>query len=140
MIDTDQKKEDLTEVKRTRSVFLELLCIFSFVFFGIIAILFLLSVFYSGWITDVVNQYTLQNSYSKTQVLIITLGGVILHAAAFAGVIQIWNLKKSGYYLFSISTLIIAVYHLFHHNIPVSYTTLYIALVILFGLFYRKFR
>jgi len=140
MIQTDQKKEDLTEVKRTRPVFLELFCIFSFVFFGMITILFLLSVFYSGWITDVVNQYTPQNSYSKTQILIITLGGFILHATAFAGAIQIWNLKKSGYYLFSISTLIIAVYHLFHHNIPVSYTTLYIALIVLFGLFYRKFR
>ena len=140
MIQTDQKKEDLTEVKRTRPLFLELLCIFSFVFFGMITLLFLFSVFYSGWIGDVVNQYTLQNSYSKTQILIITLGGFILHTTAFAGAILIWNLKKSGYYLFSISTLITAVYHLFHHNIPVSYTILYISLVILFGLFYRKFR
>lgn len=140
MIQTAQKKEDLTEVKRPRPLFMELLCIFSFVFFGMITLLFLLSVFYSGWITDVVNQYTLQNSYSKTQILLITLGGFILHATAFAGAIFIWNLKKSGYYLFSISTLITAVYHLFHHNIPVSYTILYIALVILFGLFYRKFR
>jgi hypothetical protein len=140
MIQTDQKKNEFTGVKRIRPLVLELLCIFSFIFFGMITILFLLSVFYSGWITDVVNQYTLQDRYPKTQILIITLGGFILHATAFAGAIQIWNLKRSGYYLFSISVLIIAVYHLFHHNIPVSYTSLYIALAILFGLFYRKFR
>ena len=40
------------------------------------------------------------------------------------------NLKKYGYWLFTASTLIIALYHLFHHNIPVSYTSLYIALII----------
>lgn len=140
MIPSDQKKEDVNVVDRKRPVLLALLCVFSFVFFGTITLLFLLSVFYSGRITDVINQYTLQDSYSKTQILIITLGGFFFHAAAFAGAIQIWNLKKSGYLLFAVSTLITAAYHLFHHNIPVYYTALYIGLVIMFGLFYKRFR
>jgi hypothetical protein len=140
MIQTDQKQEPITEVKRVRPFLLSLICIFSFVFFGMIGCLFLISVFYSGWITDVVNQYILSGIYSKTQILMITIGGLFLHAIAFAGVIQIWNLKKTGYFLFTISTLITAIYHLFNHTIPFSYTLLYIVLIILFGLFYGKFR
>jgi hypothetical protein len=139
MTDTDQKNTDSKEVKKVRPLLLGIFCIFSFIFFGTLALLFLLSVFYSGWISDVIDQYTHDN-YTKMQILMITLGGLILHATAFTGVLQMWFLKKSGYWLFSISALIIAVYQLFHHTIPISYTLLYISLVILFGIFYKKFR
>ena len=140
MIQSDQKKQPVKEVKKPRPFFLELFCIFSFIFFGMIGFLFLISVFYSGWIADVVNQYVLHGIFSKIQILMITIGGFLLHAIAFAGVIQIWNLKRPGYYLFAISSLIIALYLLFNHTIPFSYTLLYVALIILFGLFYVKFR
>ena len=139
MTDPDQKKADLKVVKRVRPILLGVFCIFSFVFFGTLSLLLLLSVFYSGWISDVIDQYT-RYSYSKTHILMITLGGLILHFIAFTGILQMWYLKKSGYWLFSISVLIIGVYQLFHHTIPVSYTLLYISLVILFGLFYGKYR
>jgi hypothetical protein len=139
MEDTDEKKPDQQELKSVRPLFLGLFCIFSFVFSGTLSLLLLLSVFYSGWITDVINQYTL-NSYSKVQLLMIIIGGFILHATAFAGTLKMWKLKKSGYWLFSISILMITVYQLFNHTIPVSYTLLYISLVIFSGFFYRKFR
>ena len=139
MTDTDQKNTDIIEVKTARPLLLGIFCIFSFVFFGTLSLLFLLSVFYSGWISDVIDQYT-HDSYSKTQVLLITLGGFVLHATTFTGAVQMWNLKKSGYWLFSISILITSGYQLFRHTIPISYTLLYISLVILFGLFYGKYR
>jgi hypothetical protein len=134
----DQIKEPI-EQGRARPLLLSLFCIFSFVFFGTLTLLFLLSVFYSGWISDVIRQYT-QNSYLKSQVLIITLCGFLLHATAFLGALHMWKLKKSGYWLFSISILMIAVYQLFNHTIPVSYTLLYISMVLFSGFFYRKFR
>ena len=140
MAETIQNKEVPAEVKRGRPLLLGLLCISSFVLFGFISILFLLSVFYSGWIRDVINQYTTHEGYTKLQILFITMSGFILHGSAFAGVIQMWRLKRSGYYIFSIASLIISLYDLFQHTIPFSYTAIYIALVILFGIFYRKMK
>jgi hypothetical protein len=140
MVQTEQQNDKQPVIQRKRPLVLELLCVCSSVVFGLIALLFLLSVFYSGWISEVVSQYTPHGSYSSPQILMITLGGFILHAAAFGGIIQIWKLKKPGYYLFSIASLIISLSHLFLHTVPVSYTALYIGLIILFGLFFRKLR
>ena len=126
--------------KRSRPVLLTIICLFSFVFFGIISFLLLLSVFYSGWITEVVNKYTPDNIHSKAYIILMVLGGFLFHAGALTGVIKIWMLKKVGYYLFSMSTLVIALFQLFNHRVPASTTSVYIALIFLFGIFYRKLK
>ncbi|MCX6252724.1 MAG: hypothetical protein NTX61_18470 [Bacteroidetes bacterium] len=137
----DKQTAEIPQISApSRPLFLTVICLFAFVFFGIIAILFLLSVFWSGRITEVINQYMLQEKYAHFQIILITLGGFIFHAVAFAGIILIWNLKRTGYILFAIPVLLISGYQLFNHNIPVSSVAVYIALLILFGLFFRKLR
>jgi hypothetical protein len=134
------KISETDEVKPSRPFILTILCLVSFVYFGIISLLFLLSVIFSGWITEVINKYTPENVFSQTIILLITAGGFLLHALSFTGTLMIWKMKKSGYYLFSVSALLIAIYHLINHKIPLSLTAAYIALIFLFGIFYRKLK
>ena len=122
----------------SRPLLLTVLCLFAFVLFGIITMLFLVSVFWSGRITEVINQYASGDKYSHSQLVLFTLAGFILHAISFTGIIMIWNLKKTGYYLFSLPVLLISVYQLFNNRIPISSLAIYIGLVVLFGLFFRK--
>jgi len=119
---------------------LTLLCLFSFVFYGFIGILFLISLFYSGWLTKTINLYIPENEYTTIQVAMIALAGFLLHGAALAGIGMIWKMRKKGYLLFGISTLVISACHLFLGRQSFISLMVYIALVILFGIFFRKLR
>ena len=122
-----------------RPLFLSLLCIFSFIFYGILSILFLLSIFYSGRITHVINIYRPEGSGEIEMVPLIAIAGFVLHASAFAGSINIWYRRKTGYIIFSVATLIITVYQLAFDRISILTTSVYILLIILFGLYYKRF-
>jgi len=113
---------------------------FTFVFFGLISILFLLAIFNSGWITDVVNKYTPGNLESRAKMIMFVLSGFILHASSFTGSVMMWMMKRKGYLVFAVSCLIISVYQLFQTKISFMTTAVYIVLIILFGFFYKKFR
>ncbi|NQV02684.1 MAG: hypothetical protein HQ542_08570 [Bacteroidia bacterium] len=128
--------------KRTgkRPLLLSVLCLFAWVCFSILSTLFLLALFYSGWITEIINQYIPDETWSTTQVSLLFLGMFILHATAFSGVILLWNGRRTGYYLFSVPTILITVFHLFRPEIPWLSTAVYAILVILFGLFYRQMK
>jgi hypothetical protein len=119
---------------------LSLLCVFSFVFFGIISLLFLISLFYSGSIIRIINEYIPERSVAPIQVILIVIAGFLLHSAAFTGTVLMLKMKKTGYILFGISVLIICLYQLFQDKISLFTTLFYIILIILFGLFYKKFR
>ena len=138
MDETSQVAETVSKKKPDRPFLLSILCIFSFVYFGIISVIFLLSLFYSGWITDVANKYMDEAKYAPVQVIGIALAGFLLHGFSLAGCIRMWYMKRSGYLIFGISTLIIAVYQLFQEQVNVLEISIYIGLIILFGLFYRK--
>ena len=118
---------------------LRTLCIFSFVFFGIIALLCLVGLFQSGWIAEVIGNYLPQKSYSHEKIILITTIGFILHAAAFFGLTKMWSGRKKGYIIFSIATLLITLIFLFSNKVSVLTTGVYISLVLVFGLFYRRF-
>ena len=140
----DEQPSQIKELRempeKSRPVLLTVICLFAFVFYGIISLFLLISVFYSGWITDVVNKYAPQNIHSKAYILMLVLGGFVFHASSLMGVIKIWKMKKAGYYWFSLSSLTIALFQLFNHRIPASSTAVYIGLIVLFGLFYRKYQ
>lgn len=138
MDDKTPVAEPVLKKDSKRPFVLSILCMFSFVYFGIISLLFFLSLIYSGWITEVVNKYMEDKDYTTVQVVGIALAGFLLHGFSFAGCIRMWYMKRSGYLIFGISTLIIAVYQLFQDQIHVLETVIYIGLIILFGLFYRK--
>ena len=68
------------------------------------------------------------------------LGGLILHMLSLTGIILIWNMRRTGYLVFGVSSLIISGYQLFASQISPLTTAVYIALVILFGVFMKKLR
>jgi hypothetical protein len=133
----DSRKDDSVKGMK-RPLVLSLLCLFSFVFFGLIAVLFLLSDIYSGRIAEVLNHYITGTALTTAGVAGITTGGFILHAACVAGCILMWRMKRGGYYIFGISALLISLYQLFRNHVPMGTTVVYILLIVLFGLFYRK--
>ena len=126
-------------VNGPRPFLLTLLCLFSFIFYGLISILLLLAFFFSGWISEVRNSYLPDRTESKGTIILILVAGLLLHLVSLFGSINIWYRRKSGYLMLSISTLIIALYQLFSDRISVFTTAVYIILIVLFGIYYRRF-
>ena len=129
----------LRKHKQPRSVLLSALCIFSFVFYGLISLIFLFALFYSGWISEVRNKYLPEGQQSKEMIILITTCGFLLHLISLTGSIKMWYRRKSGYLMLSISTLIITLFQLFSDRISILTTAVYITLIILFGIYYRRF-
>jgi hypothetical protein len=125
--------------KHQRPIFLTVLCLFSFVFYGMISTFLLLAFFFSGWISEVRNSYLPDRTESKGTIILIIIMGLLLHLVSFFGSIKMWYRRKSGYLMLSISTLIIALYQLFSDRISVFTTAVYIILIVLFGIYYRRF-
>ncbi|MCK9204388.1 MAG: hypothetical protein M0P58_08155 [Bacteroidales bacterium] len=118
-----------------RPVILTALCIFSFLYFGLIAVLFLLGAVYSGFITEAIEQYKPEGVYSIWGIRIIFIGGFLLHLLGLAGVVMLWKRKKKGYILIAFACLTIAVFQLFRADIALTTTTIYLFIILLFGIF-----
>jgi hypothetical protein len=50
-----------------------------------------------------------------------------------------WWMRRWGYYLFGIPVLSISLYQLFRPEIPVVSTAIQVTLIVLFGIFYKRF-
>jgi len=133
--------EDRQEIdnKLPRPFFLSLVCVFIFIFYGLISLFFLAALFSSGWITEVRNKYLPEGTESKQLIILIITAGLFLHLVSFIGCIKIWYMRKSGFLMFSISTLIIALFQIFSDRISLFTTGVYICFIILFGFYYRRF-
>jgi hypothetical protein len=125
--------------KEPRPVFLTMISLFAFVFYGLISLSFLLALFFSGWISEVRDKYLPEGTESKQMIILITTAGFVLHMISLIGSINIWYRRKYGYLMFSISTLIIALFQLFTDNISLFTLAIYISFIILFGIYYRRF-
>lgn len=119
---------------------LSLLCVFSFVFFGLISILFLVSLFYSGSFIRILNEYIPEQPVTPARVILLALAGFLLHFTALTGAFMMLKMRKTGYLLFGIAALIISIYQLFQDKISFLTGFIYILLVILFGMFYKRFK
>lgn len=133
-------EEEKPQALLPRPVFLSVICLFSFVFFLILTMLFLISLFFSGRISDVIMTYLPEEEMTKTQVFLFITAGLVLHGSALTGTVLIWKLKKAGYLFLGIPCLIMASYQLFQPQITVAMTGIYILMILLFGLFYRRLR
>jgi hypothetical protein len=134
-----QKDTGNNQPLRPRPILLSALCLFSFVCFGLVALLFLTGLFNTGRITGVMLQYMPSGNYSKAQTFLVFSAGFLLHGLALTGIFLMWNLRKAGYYFLGIPCLIIASCQLINPLAPILSTAIYIFLILLFGLFYRRF-
>lgn len=125
---------------RSRPVILSIFCLFGFVYFALLALLFILATFYSGWITEVTNNYVPAEAATKAQIFLLFFSGALLHLVAFAGLILLWKMRRTGYYLLGVPCLAVACYHLFQPGLSISTTLIYILFIIIFGFFFRRLR
>ena len=123
-----------------RPLILTILCLFSFVFFGLISLLFLFALLFSGTITDMVLRYSPESFPGGIPVVVYISGGFLLHALSFTGIILIWKMKRKGYLWFGIPTLIISAFQLLATHISPLTTAFYIIMLIALGLFYKKLK
>ena len=121
-----------------RPVLLTMLCLFSFIYFALLAVLFFTGIFFSGSITAIRNLYVPEDTYSKTQLLFFFIAGFLLHMASFSGTLLIWFNKRIGYLIVTIACFIIAICQIIQPQASIGITPVYFSLIILFGLFYKK--
>ncbi len=140
MEEISTRPQNIREGSVQRPFLLTVLCLFSFVFFGLISALFLLALFYSGSIADMVLRYAPEYSTKRVTVFFYILGGLILHSLSLTGTILIWKMKRLGYLLFGTSSLIISIYQLFATQISPLTTAIYIALILAFGFSLKKLK
>ena len=140
MDELSKTPQNTQEERAKRPFLMTVLCLFSFVFFGLISVLFLIALLYSGSITDMVLRYAPVNSPARITVHFYILGGFLLHALSLAGTILIWKMRRLGYLLFGISSLIISAYQLFATQISPLTTAFYIGLILAFGFFLKKLK
>ena len=135
----DNTQEKITHPGNSpRPLFLTIICLFAYVYFGIFSLFCLLALFKSGWIADVKDQYLPPGTSSKGMTIFIYSTATLLHLAAFWGVIKIWQQKRRGYLIFSVCALVLAAYQFFSDQLSLLTTLVYIGLIILFGAFYRR--
>lgn len=125
---------------RKRPFILTALCLVSFIFFGLISLLLLLSLLYSGSFRNLINTYVTGDPVSFAGVFFVLLLMFLLTAAAFTGTLLMWRLSRKGYYLFVIAVITICGYQLFRNEIPVLSTAILFFLFVSFSIFYKRYR
>jgi cation transport ATPase len=127
--------------KQPRPVLLTFLCIFSLVFYGLTSVLLFILMFFTGWIaeSDFRNRFLPDWVDSKQMIILVFAVASVLHLFSLIGTVKMWNRRKSGYLMFSISTLAIALFQLFTDRISIFTTAVYILFILLFGYYYRRF-
>lgn len=115
---------------RKRPLFLSLLCISAFVYAGFFTILFLIGIINNAWLTQILNDYLIDNEVNKSSMFFVIFIGLLLHIAIFWGTIKIWQLKRSGIYTYIISLFILIAYH-YLIGIGNIYMTLFFLLFII---------
>jgi len=123
---------------RDKSLLFTVLCVFSWVFFAGLAAVFLVASLYGKWIADLVRLYLPDTSLNEWLSRCIFFTGFLLHAISFTGTILLWKQRRLGYYLVAVPSLLVAAVHLFQPQISWLFTSLYILLIVFFGLYYRK--
>lgn len=127
-------------IKMDRPLLLSVFCLFSVIYFSLVALMFLAGTIYSRFISEVVNLYVPEGFHHPWMVRLFFVTGFFLHVLGIVGTLMIRKLRKKGYYLLTAVCITIAVIQLFLPEIKVTTTAIYILLILFFGLFYRRLR
>ena len=132
--ENDIEKQE--EIKRPW--ILSILCIVFFVHSTVLIFLFLLGTIYNTWLTEVINNFAESNSYGKAQVFIISIAGFFLYGFFFTGTFYLWKMKKKGLIILVTSVFLILIFTFFIGAGSMINCIIYIVLLLLLALFYRK--
>jgi len=134
------KQNDTSKKAKNRPIFLSVLCFTVYTYSGVLIILFLAGIFNISWITKMLNEYSQEISYSITEVLLYSILGLLVFTVMFFGAIKLWYLKKYGFFIFSISNLIIIAFQIFTGNFNWFSIIISLLFILLFSLFYKFYR
>jgi hypothetical protein len=91
--------------ERRRNLGLSVLLIFSFVYNGMVLIVFIAGLFYPGLVQDTLQQYYKQIYISPTVSILINSTAAIIMGVSFYGLVLLWQQKKLGFYLFAFAQM-----------------------------------
>jgi len=126
--------------KHDRPFLMTILCLFSWVYFGLLFALFITGLIYSGWVTDAINLYTDVSQYSKIGVSLVLGISSVMFLLALTGSVLLWKMRRPGLYVFGISALLLICLQIYRPGLSFSGAGISIALFILFALYYRRLR
>lgn len=121
-----------------RPFMLSLLCIVFFVHSAILAFLFLLGIFFNSWLTEVINNYIEVKTYSGSSIYFFTGIGFLLFGVSFIGTWYLWQMKKKGLLVLSVSVLFILLFTFFIGAGSLANSIIYVLLLLFLALFYGK--
>ena len=122
-----------------RPLLLAMLCFSVFVYSAFFVLLFSAAAVFNNWIYFVWNDFLPENHIEKSAILKLSLVGIFLYAGSFLGAFFIWRLKRIGFYLFLVFSLLIVLFPYFLGFGSIINIFVFSAMTILFLFFYRKF-
>lgn len=101
-----QKEKSVEAIKPKRSIFLTFLCLISFTYSALFALLFLTGMFYSIGKSGILSQYLDLYDLNRLNFFLFSIGGFLIFFAAFIGVFLMWKLQWLGYYIYVLASFI----------------------------------
>jgi hypothetical protein len=121
-----------------RPLILSALCIINFIYFCIILLLFIGGLVSSSWVYKVINTYFSEYHYSKFVVFLMLISGTLLTTGSLYGIIKMWFLKKMGFFIYLIASLLIVMIQLVRIRMDWLNISINLFFIILFSLYVRK--
>lgn len=132
--------EKKTDTSVNRPFFLSILCISLFVYTGVLSLIFLLSILFNKWISNTLSDFFPEKQIEDSNILMICMVAFVLCATSFISTFLMWKLKRTGLYLFAISSLLFLFFpFIFGFGNYYSLAILGVIIVLLF-LYYRRFK
>lgn len=123
-----------------RPFLLSILCFSVFVYAVVFILIFLFSIIFHNWVFIVMNDFLPGHGIDSQVIFYISLTGALLYIGSFLGALFIWNLKRSGYYLYTFSTiLIISLPYFFGYGSLINLITFSI-LILGFSFYFKLLR
>ena len=128
------------ETPAGRPFILSIFCIALFVYSGVLGFTFLLAVIFNGWISHTVAGVFTEMDISRGSIVGFSAVSFLLNGLSFFSVYLIWNLKRLGLYLFSLSAMLFLLLPFFlGYGDPYSLVIMSVVIIFLF-LHYRRLK
>jgi hypothetical protein len=97
----------VTQKTRKRPILCSLILAMALTYFLILFLLFLAALIFSGDITRTISYYSSEQDFKASGILWFVFTGLLLYLASSAGIILMMLRRKSGFFLFVLSALVI---------------------------------
>jgi hypothetical protein len=135
----DQTPENLGKTY-TRPVIYSALISAAFLYSFLMSLLFLAGILKNQWLTNVMNDYFPERVFTSSGTLFFTIIGLAVHAIAITGLVFLFRLRRLGFYIFGIATVLLITIPYLHGSGNLLSSVIYATVYILLGLYFKKMR